>query len=136
MQDRMHFITNERLKLLGIDPQDKAGMKEYRAFNGSLFNAPVLVVICMDQTLSTWAVFDIGMLSQTIMLAAKGNGVDSIVALAFVNHPDILRKELGIPDNLKIVIGIGLGYAEPKHVINTYRSPRRSISEAVALKGF
>jgi hypothetical protein len=42
---------------------------------------------------------------------------------------------LGIPDDLKIVTGIGLGYHNPKSIINAYRSPRRSLQEAVTFKG-
>jgi nitroreductase len=135
MQDRMNLITRERQKLLKIDPQDKASMKSYRAFNGRLYDAPVIVILCMDSALSTWTAYDIGLISQNIMLAATNFGVDSIVAASFCSQPDILRRELGIPDNLKIVIGIGLGYADPKHIINTYRAPRRSVSEAVTFKG-
>ena len=73
--------------------------------------------------------------SQTIMLAARGYGVDSIIAQAFVSQPDILRKELGIPDNLQIITGIGLGYQNPKSIINTYRGSRRSLQEVVTFKG-
>ncbi len=135
MRDRMNTITSERLKLLGINPQDKAGMKKYREFNGGLYKSPVFMILCMDRVLSMWTAFDIGLLSQTIMLAATHYGVDSIVAQAFSNYPDILRKELGIPDHLKIVIGIGLGYADPGHIINTYRSPRRPANEIVTFKG-
>jgi len=136
MQDRMKTITSERIKLLGLNTQDQADMKTYREFNGGIFKAPVLVILCMDRVLSTWSAFDFGLLSQTIMLAALSYGVDSIVAQAFSSHPDILRKELGIPDHLKIVIGIGLGYADPEHIINTYRSPRRPITEVVTFKGY
>jgi nitroreductase len=135
MQDRMKQITGDRLKLLGINPNDSAAMKGYREFNGRLFRAPVLVILCMDKALSTWTVMDLGLFSQTIMLAATSLGVDSIMASALVSQPDILRTELSIPDNLQIVIGIGLGYHNPASIINTYRSPRRSLGEVVTFKG-
>lgn len=110
-------------------------MKGYREIGGRLFRAPVLVIMCMDRRLSTWSAIDFGLLSQTIMLAARGYGVDSIIAQAFVSYPDILRNELGIPDTQQIVTGIGLGYANPKSIINTYRSPRRALQEVVTFKG-
>ena len=135
MKERMNTITSERQKLLGINPQDKEAMKVYREFNGGIFKAPVMVILGMDRVLSVWTAFDFGILSQSIMLAATNYGVDSIVAGAFSNYPDILHKELGIPDNLKIVIGIGLGYADPGHIINTYRAPRRTLNETVTFKG-
>jgi nitroreductase len=135
MQDRMKQITNDRLKLLEINPQDKAALKVYWEINGRLFRAPVLVILCMDKALSTWTAFDFGLLSQTLILAARGYGVDSIVATAFITQPDILRKELEIPDGVQIVTGIGLGYENTKSIINSYRSPRRSLQGAVTFKG-
>lgn len=90
------------------------------------------MVICMDQALSSN--LDIGMLVQTICLAAQGYGVDSMIAGGMISQPDILRKELEIPENLNIVIGVGLGYPKPGSLINTYRSPRRPIEEVVRYK--
>jgi nitroreductase len=135
MHERMKQITRERQQLLGIDPQDTVSMRAYREIGGRLFRAPVLVILCMDKALTAFSAFDIGLLSQTIMLAAIGYGVDSMIASAFVSYPDILRQELGIPDNLQIVMGIGLGFQNPKSIINTYRSPRRGLDEVVTFKG-
>jgi nitroreductase len=89
-------------------------------------------VICMDKALSSY--LDIGLLIQTICLAAQGLGVDSLIAGGFVSHQDVLRKELDIPENLNIVMGVGLGYANPDSIINTYRSPRRPIEEVIRYK--
>jgi len=77
---------------------------------------------------------DIGLFAQTICLAAQGYGVDSFIAGAFINQPDILRQELEIPESLNIIAGIGLGYSNPKSIINTYSSPRRPIEEVVRYK--
>ena len=129
IQERMATIRNERMKLLGLDPADPASGKVFKEWGARLFGAPVVVVICMDKALSSY--FDLGLLAQTICLAAQGFGVDSIIASAFVSQQDILRKELEIQENLNIVIGIGLGYPNPQSIINTYRSPRRPIHEVV-----
>ena len=132
IQERMATIRNERMKLLGLDPADPASGRVFMEWACRLFGAPVLAVLCMDKALSSN--FDIGMLAQTICLAAQDFGVDSLIASAFVSQPDILCKELEIPDCLNIVIGIGLGYPNPNSVINTYRSPRRPIQEVVRYK--
>jgi len=132
IQERMATIRIERLKLLGLDPADPASGKVFVEWGSRLFGAPVLAVICMDKALSSN--FDIGMLAQTICLAAQDFGVDSLIASAFVSQPYVLRKELEIPESLNIVIGIGLGYPNPKSTINTYRSPRRPIQEVVRYK--
>ena len=86
----------------------------------------------MDRELSSN--LDIGLFVQTICLAAQGHGVDSFIAGAFINQPDIIRQELEIPESLNIIAGIGLGYSNPESIINTYRSPRRPIQEVVRYK--
>jgi nitroreductase len=132
IQERMTIIRTERMKLLGLDPADPASARVFMEWGSRLFGAPVLVVICMDKALSSN--LDIGMLIQTICLAAQNFGVDSLIAGSFVSQPDVLRKELDIPESLTIVIGVGLGYPNPENKINTYRSPRRPIQEVVRYK--
>jgi nitroreductase len=132
VQERMATIRNERLKLLGLDPADPASNTVFMEWRSRLFGAQVMAVICMDKVLSSY--LDIGMLVQTICLAAQNFGVDSLIASAFVSYPDILHKELEIPEGLNIVIGVGLGYPDPKSIINTYHSPRRPIQEVVRFK--
>ena len=132
IQERMATIRNERFKLLGLDPADPASGKVFMEWGSRLFGAPVVAVICMDKALSSH--LDIGMFVQTICIAAQGYGVDSFIASAFVSQPDVLRQELGIPESLNIVAGIGLGYPNPKSIINTYRSPRRPVQEVVRYK--
>jgi nitroreductase len=129
IQERMAVIRNERLKLLGLDPSDPESGKIFEEWSGRMFNTPVLIIVCIDKALKSY--FDAGMFMQTICLAAQGYGVDSFIASAFVAHQDVLRNELDIPDSLNIVSGMGLGYANEKSIINTYRSPRRAINDVV-----
>jgi nitroreductase len=132
MQERFTTIRNERLQLLGLDPADPASGKVFMEWGARLYNAPALVVICMDKALSSN--LDIGLFVQTICIAAQGYGVDSLISGFLISKQDVLRRELGIPESLNIIIGIGLGYANPKAIINTYRSPRRPIQEVVRYK--
>ncbi len=128
----MAVIRKERFQLLGLDPDDPASGKVFLEWGSRLFGTPVLVIICMDKALSNQ--LDIGLFVQTVCLAAQGYGIDSFIAGGFITHQDVLRKELEIPDDLNIITGIGLGYPNPDAVINTYRSPRRPISEVVRYK--
>ena len=132
IMERMATIRNERMKLLGLDPADPASFRVFMEWGSRLYGAPVLAVICMDKALSSY--LDIGLFVQTICLAAQGYGVDSLIASGFISQPDILRKELEIPDNLNIITGVGLGYPNLESKINTYRSPRRPIEEVVRYK--
>jgi len=133
-QERMATIRNERLRLLGLDPADPASDRVFMEWGARLFGAPVVVVVCVDKALFSFRNLEIGLFTQTVCLAARGYGVDSLIAGMLVSQPDVIRQELEIPENLNIVIGIGLGYANPDSIINTYRSPRRPINEVVQYK--
>ena len=130
-QERMATIRNERLQLLGLDPADPASGKVFAEWQARLFGAPVVVIVCMDKALPASKSLDIGVFVQSVCLAALDCGVDSFIAGMLVSQPDVLRQELEIPEDLDIMIGIALGYPSPDSIINTYRSPRRTIQEVV-----
>jgi hypothetical protein len=44
-------------------------------------------------------------------------------------------KELDIPDELMVVIGIAIGYEDVENPQNKFRTTRRSVQEAVTFKG-
>lgn len=103
----------------------------FKSLNRSLFNAPVIAFICLDRILSEWSLLDIGAYSQSLMLTATQLGLSSIPAMMLTVFPEILRQELEIPDNLKIVIGIAIGYADENSAINRFISGRRTVDETV-----
>jgi nitroreductase len=114
---------------------DKSGLKDLAYMNYHFFHAPVVAYICMERTLTPWLILDLGLFSQSLMLAARNFGIDSAPAVTLVAHPDLIRKELKIPDVFLITIGIALGYADAIHPQNKYRTHRRSVLEAITFKG-
>ena len=115
--------------------EDPAVIDEMMKLNYQFFKAPVVVYLCMNRNLTPWSIFDLGLLAQSIMLAAQEHGVGSAPAVTLVAHPELIRAELKIPDDLSIIIGIALGYADGAHPQNKYRSPRRTIHEAATFRG-
>ncbi len=135
LQKRMEALRSERMETLERVCLDKSELKDLSEMNYHFFHAPVVAYICMDRTLTPWSIFDLGLFSQSLMLAARHFGLDSAAAVTLVAHPDLIRKELKIPDDLLIVIGIALGYADAEHPQNRYRTQRRSVREAATFKG-
>lgn len=135
-RERMDALKAERTAVLSRECKDPATILDLMQMNYRFFNAPAVVYLCMDRCLTPWSLFDLGALSHGIMLSAGEHGIGSAVAVTLAAHPDLIRKELGIPDSLVIVIGIALGYADPDHPQNKFRSTRRSAEEAVRFKGF
>jgi nitroreductase len=125
--------AQKRIQQLRPDMARSCGdaVEQFAVLNQTMFNAPVVVYICMDKILSEWSLYDIGAYSQTFMLAALEQGLSSIPAITLTLYPDILRRELKIPDNLKITIGIAVGYADKENGINKFISSRSSLEETV-----
>ncbi len=133
---RMETLKAERTELLERECKDPSAIPDLQKLNYKFFNAPVVVYLCMDKCLTPWSLFDLGALSQSIMLSAQEQGIGSAVAVTLVAHPDMIRRELRIPDNLAVVIGIALGHPDPDSPQNKFKSSRRRVEEVVRFVGF
>jgi len=128
-------LTAGRAEVRGTTPQDPTFHHEFLMANRRFFGAPCVVYLCMDQALGTWSMFDLGAMCQSITLAAQDHGVDSAIAVQLVVYPDLLRRDLSIPRELLIVIGIALGFADARDPEDRFRSLRRPLGEAVRFIG-
>jgi nitroreductase len=135
LQKRIDELKAARFASLGIEPEDAAARQAMSERIYQLFGAPTVVYLCMDRTLTAWSIFDMGLLAQSIMLAAQQYGVDSAAAALLISYPDLIRAELEIPEDVWILMGVALGYRDRQHPLNQYRSPRRPLQEVVRLKG-
>jgi hypothetical protein len=109
-----------------------ASVEQFAALNQNMFNAPAVIYVCIDKALSEWSLYDIGAYSQTFMLAALEQGLSTIPAITLTLYSDafIVRRELKILNNLKITIGIAVGYADRENGINKTGSTNSSVPEA------
>jgi len=135
LQKRMEELRSARFESMGIKRDDAAARHAMFERAHQFFGAPTVVYLCMDRTLTPWSIFDMGLLAQSIMLAAQHYGVDSASAFLLIAYPDPIRAELGVPEDLSIIMGVALGYRDPQNPLNQYRSPRRPIREVVRFKG-
>jgi nitroreductase len=133
---RMEALKAERTEALEQACGPGERISDLMQMNYKLFGAPVVVYLCMDRCLAPWSLFDLGAMSQSIMLSAEEQGIGSAVAVTLAAHPDIIRRELGIPDDLAVVIGIALGHPDPGSPQNKFRSSRRPLADVIRFSGF
>ena len=120
---------------LGVDPADPAGQKAAAEGQMAFFGAPAAIFLCSHPGLEPWSLFDLGLLAQGIMLGAVEEGLSTIPAYSSVSYPDVLRQQLEIPGEYKIVLGIAIGYEDKDSPVNACRSERRPIDEVLRIKG-
>lgn len=55
----------------------------------------------------------VGMYLQTLLLGLTERGLGTCVEVSVAGYSEILRKELGIAEELQILCGVAIGYADP-----------------------
>jgi len=75
---------------------------------------------------------DYGMFLQSVMLLALEKGLATCPQAALGEYPDIVRDELSLESNIKVLCGMALGYEDRHAVINSYRTPREPVDSFVS----
>lgn len=136
LQERAADNAARRFAAAGVDPADRDATRSYARNLFAFCGAPVVIYLCMNRGLNQYSLFDIGMFAQSFMLAALELGLDSFPAFCLVDHADLVRTELHLPEDMVIVLGIAVGHGVSDHSLNLYRSPRRHAEEMVRFEGW
>jgi len=108
---------------LGTDRFDEK-RAEYWLKGGNFWNAPNAIIIYVDKYLGPKAIFDGGIMAQTIALTALAYDLGTCIMMRPVNWPDFLRERLTIPESKLILVAIAIGYPDPKVLANSYERHR------------
>ena len=122
--------------LLGIQKGDREASAKQAARNFLFFDAPVGLFVTVENYLGKGSWSDTGMYIQTIMLAAKGFGLDTCPQAAWIPYQEPILKHLGVPDDQSLVSGMSLGYADPDAIENTLVSEREEVGNVAHFLGF
>jgi nitroreductase len=129
-------IIKRLLSVLNIPRENKELRNELYAKMFSFFDAPCLIVACLDKGISLdYGMLDIGLILQTICLLAHARGVGTTIMAVSVMYPDLLRKLLSIPDDKVIVMGMALGYPDWDAPANKFERARANLDELVTWVG-
>ncbi|MBN1374893.1 MAG: nitroreductase [Dehalococcoidia bacterium] len=121
---------------LGIKRDDVESQLNWFGRMYQFFGAPNAIYIYTDKDISTWAVFNCGLVAQTISLAALHYGLGSIMLATSISYPGVVKQKLGIPGSKQLVIGIAVGYPDGDAPENKYRTERVPLSEICTWHGF
>ena len=114
--------------LLGIARGDRAAGDAQRLRNFELFGAPVGLFFYVDADLELGSWLDCGMFVQSVMLAARGEGLHTCPQAAWLPFHGIVSRRLGVPPDQRLVTGMALGHADPDAPVNGYRPAREPVS--------
>ncbi|MFC2024295.1 nitroreductase [Chloroflexota bacterium] len=118
--DRHHF------------PPGTPGLEEKRGayilYGGRYYGAPNVIIIYIDRSLCPQALLDIGIISQTIALAALTYGLGTCLQSMPITWPDIVREHLGLPETKLLAVAIAIGYPDIEAPVNNFERTRDPIN--------
>jgi nitroreductase len=135
-RDRRRGVGWSLYSLVGIPKGDRVASAKQAARNFLFFDAPVGLFVTTDSYLGRGSWADAGMYLQTIMLAAKGFGLDTCPQAAWIPYQKPVFKHLGIPEDQALVSGMALGFADHSKIENTLVSEREALANVVRFRGF
>ena len=125
--DRRRKVGWDLYGLLDIAKTDKARMHAQHRRNYEFFDAPVGLIFTIDRVLRQGSWLDYGMFLQSIMVAARGRGLDTCPQAAFMQFHRIITEHVGASADEQVVCGMSLGHADPDAIENTLVTEREPV---------
>lgn len=116
---------------LGIARGDKAAYAKQALENYNFFGAPHVAIFHTDEALGIYGAIDCGAYVANFMLAAQALGLGTIAQAALARRSGLIRRHFEIGDDRRVVCGISFGFPDKDHKINSYRTSRASLADAV-----
>ena len=114
---------------INVPREDKLGRLINFARNFEFFGAPAAMFFAIDRTMQQGQWADLGMFMQSIMLLAREHGLHTCPQEAWAIWHKTLGEFLHIPAELMLFCGMGIGYMDETHPINSLRTERAPLSE-------
>ena len=98
---------------MGVGRNDPEARRLAVLRNWEFFRAPLAGIVCMHRDLDYVDAIAVGMFLQTFVLALTARGLGSCVQVSVAGYPEILREQLHIGDEYRILCGVSIGYPDP-----------------------
>ena len=135
-RDRRRGIGWSLYGLLGIEKGDRTRILQQAKRNFKFFDAPVALFFTTDSYLGKGSWLDTGLYVQTVMLAARAEGLHTCPQAIWISIQEPIRQHLNIPDDQVLVTGMAMGYEDTTAIENTLVSEREDVADVVTYSGF
>lgn len=122
--------------LLGIAKGDTESAEAFRRRNYDFFGAPVGMIFTLDEDMVIGSWLDLGIFLGTLIVAARGIGLDTCLQQSFADVHVVLHDKLNIPVSEVVICGLALGYADQTAPQNNLVTDRLPVTEFASFAGF
>ncbi len=133
---RRYRVGEQLYESIGISREDRAGRLGQFARNYEFFGAPVGLFFSIPRRMGPpqWA--HLGMFINNVMLLAVERGLGSCGQEAWAAMHRTVGAFLDLPEDWMLYCGMALGWPDPAHPINNWRSEREPVADLVSFHGF
>ncbi|KAJ7074150.1 nitroreductase [Mycena amicta] len=122
---------------LHVDHGDLKARSKVSTRNFEFFQAPVGFIFTINQALTQGSWMDLGYFLQSITIAARARGLETISQESSAKYQLILRKHLPISDHEIVVCGMSMGYPDWERIGQlSVKQPKREVDDIVQFFGF
>jgi nitroreductase len=116
---------------MGVGRHDAEARQIAQLRSWEFFRASVAGVACIHRDLRLVDSLGVGMFLQTLLLALTERGLGTCAQVSIAHFPDVPHEQLGNPDELRVLCGRAVGYADLDFRANQLCVPRKSVEQNV-----
>ncbi|EGH71494.1 nitroreductase family protein [Pseudomonas syringae] len=91
-------------------------------------SSPTLPMSLASQGVPEGSFIDCGMFRQSVMIPARGKGLDTCPQAGFLQYQTVIARELGLSPEQILVCGMSLGYADESRPENCLVTEREDVT--------
>jgi len=107
----------------------------YLLYGGRHYGAPNVIIIYTERAFCPRAILSIGIIAQTIALAALAYGLGTCLMSMPISWPEIVREYLGLPETKLIAQTVAIGYPNMEASVNNFERVRDPLDTFVRWYG-
>lgn len=128
-QSRRRQMGLALYSLLGLNKENREGMRLQQRRNLQFFDAPVGMLFTIHRDLTSASLLDYGIFLGNIMTTARARGLHTCNVGAWSTYHRIVGPELRLKPDEMLIGGMALGYEDADNIVNKLRIERLPLSE-------
>ncbi|MEN9355723.1 MAG: hypothetical protein RL318_3048 [Fibrobacterota bacterium] len=115
----------------GIGRDDKPARQAHDRENPRLFGAPAFAVLTLPRVSEKGTFMDGGLFMGSFLLALRAVGYESTPMYSVACQAPVIRRVLGLSDDVLVVAGIAFGVEDKDAHVNAFRTEREPFEKIV-----
>jgi len=111
INSRINELMAKRSAIAGIDLNAPDSVLRSKKANFRFYGAPCGLFILQDASLGEWSILDAGIFIQSLMLSAHAKGLATVPQAFLTDYSREIKNFLDISANMRLLLGISLGYS-------------------------